>query len=49
MEKIKKILKKIINGFKKFFCIIFRIKQVVDVVDEKLEEIENTENKGEEK
>lgn len=47
MEKIKNFLRKIIKGFKKFFCFIFRIKQVVDVVDEKLDEIESTENKGE--
>ena len=44
MEKIKKILKKIIDCFKKFFCFIFRIKQVVDIVEDKLEENE-TENK----
>ena len=47
MTKIKKILRKIIECFKKFFCFIFRIKRVVDVVDEKLDEIERTENKGE--
>lgn len=45
MEKIKKFLRKIIDCFKKFFCFIFRIKQVVDVVDEKLDEIETNTNK----
>lgn len=47
MEKIKKIIRKIIECFKKFFCFIFRIKRVVDIVDEKLDEIEKNENKGE--
>lgn len=47
MRKIKNFLRKIIGGFKKFFCFIFRIKRVVDVVDEKLDEIEKIENKGE--
>lgn len=47
MGKIKNFLRKIIKCFKKIFCFIFRIKQVVDVVDEKLDEIESNENKGE--
>lgn len=37
-------MKKIIDFIKKVFCIIFRIKQVAEVIEDKIEENEN-ENK----